>query len=298
MLALKNLNVLYLDSSSQKCKDISTMATITFTKSEQRTNKRLRLSQSFIQFQCQPPFYCTPKVPVPTATQVYDVKRKVKFKQNRIQPVPEKPECHVFQSHLSDQRVPEQTEIDGERSQAQYLRVNPELSGESSLALSITASSLSSCSRRGMSDFVILHTDDDLEAAGSFMEHLQRDIGIPDLTVDLLSNIDAGKPGMQSLATLHDNYRYILTYVTKNLESDKYCRYLDEIVLTLGLREANGKEERVVPVLTRRGYCNIIELSILGGLQYFNFRSNSTLMSESYVNCVKNLVKTGRAKFP
>jgi hypothetical protein len=149
-----------------------------------------------------------------------------------------------------------------------------------------------------MSDFVILHTDDDLEAAGCFMEHLQRDIGIPDLTVDLLSNIDAGKPGMQSLATLHDNYRYILTYVTKNLESDKYCRYLDEIVLTLGLREANGKEERVVPVLTRKGYCNIIELSILGGLQYFNFRSSSTLMSDSYVNCVKNLVKTGRAKFP
>jgi hypothetical protein len=95
-----------------------------------------------------PPFYCTPKVPVPTATQVYDVKRKVKYKQNRIQPVPEKPECHEFQSHLSDQRVPEQTEIDGERSQAQYLRVNPELSGESSLASSITASSLSSCSRR------------------------------------------------------------------------------------------------------------------------------------------------------
>ena len=149
-----------------------------------------------------------------------------------------------------------------------------------------------------MSDFVILHTDDDLEAAGNFMDHLLKDIGIPDLTVDLLSNIDAGKPGMQSLGTLHDNYRYILTFVTKNLESDKYCRYLDEILLTLGLREANGKEDRVVPVLTQNGYCTIIELSVLGGLQYFRFHLRSSLMKESYINSVKNLVKAGRKKFP
>lgn len=150
----------------------------------------------------------------------------------------------------------------------------------------------------GRFDFVILHTDADLEAVHGFRDHLLSDLEIQDLTVDLFSNIDAGKSDCASLSTLHDTYRYILTYVTDNLESDRYCRFLQEIIITFGLREANGKEDRVVPVFTANNGCSILELSVIKGLQYFRFHSEKRVMRKMYLDCVKRLVQTGRTRFP
>ncbi|XP_053408402.1 uncharacterized protein LOC123559714 [Mercenaria mercenaria] len=240
----------------------------------------------------QPPFI-VPKFPVPQTRAVRtenSTPQKGKFQRNRIQPVDKVPES-AFQTEsldVSNNRETSDVQIDGEQSL--NTKLPPSYGTE--------ASSLPPCSRGGMSDIVILHTDADMEKAFDYMAHLLQDVGIKDLTVDLLSSINVGKPGMQSLATLHENYRHILTYVTDNLVSNKYCRFLQEIILTFGLKEGNGKEDRVVPVFTKNERCKILELSILPGLQYFKFHSRNTFISDSYLNTVRKLVHVGRENFP
>ncbi|XP_053408398.1 uncharacterized protein LOC128559816 [Mercenaria mercenaria] len=225
----------------------------------------------------------------------YSTPQKGKFQRNRIQPVNKVPE-NAFQTEsldVSNNLETSDVRIDGEQSlttESLTTKLPPNYSTE--------ASSLPPCSRGGMSDFVILHTDADMEEACAFMNHLKNDTGIEHLTVELLSSINVGKPGMQSLAALHENYRYILTYVTDNLASDKYCRFLQEILLTFGLKKANGQEDRVVPVFTKNECCNILEISVLHGLQYFQFHSLNSLISDLCLNSVRKLVREGREKFP
>ncbi|XP_045207685.2 uncharacterized protein LOC123559713 isoform X2 [Mercenaria mercenaria] len=256
------------------------------------TSKQLP-SHTLRTFSAQPPFI-VPKFPVPQTRAVptgHSTPQKGKFQRNRIQPVDKVPHSNAFQTEclaVSNSLETSDVRIDGEQS----------LTTKLPPSYGTAASSLPPCSRGGMSDFVILHTDADMEEACAFMTHLVNDTGIEDLTVDLFSNIDAGKPGMQSLGKLHEKYRYILTYVTDNLASDKYCRFLQEIILTFGLQEANGKEDRVVPVFTKNERCKILEISIIRGLQYFRFRPLNTFLSNLYLKSVRNLVQDGRTKFP
>ncbi|XP_053408409.1 uncharacterized protein LOC128545978 isoform X2 [Mercenaria mercenaria] len=240
------------------------------------------------------PAFVVPKLPIAPTRAVHTAHstlQKRKIQHNRIQPVDKVPESNAFQTKclaVSNNLETSDVRIDGEQS----------LSTKLPFSYGTAASSLPPCSREDMSDFVILHTDADMEEACAFMTHLVNDTGIENLTVDMFSNIDAGKPGMQSLGKLHEKYRYILTYVTDNLASDKYCRFLQEILLTFGLQEANGKEDRVVPVFTKNERCKILEISVIRGLQYFKFHSLNRFISDLYLKSVRNLVQDGRAKFP
>jgi hypothetical protein len=149
-----------------------------------------------------------------------------------------------------------------------------------------------------MSDFVMLHTDADLLEACAYLDHLQEHSGFPDLTMDLFSNTDFGKSDINSLASLHHKYRYILIYVTQNLTNDSYCRFLQEILLKIGLKQGSWKKDRVIPVFTQTGGCDIPELDVLIGLKYFWFLSPNKTVKGLYVNSVQKLIQTGRAKFP
>lgn len=149
-----------------------------------------------------------------------------------------------------------------------------------------------------MQDFVILHTESDLESVVSFKENLFNDAADDMITVDLFCEIDVEKTQMQSIATLHDRYRYILIFVTDNLVDDHNCRFLNEILITLGLCDGNGKKDRVVPVFTKPGNCKIIELSIIGGLQYHRRTSENGTLHAHYLRSVKNLIQCARRKFP
>jgi uncharacterized protein YutE (UPF0331/DUF86 family) len=84
--------------------------------------------------------------------------------------------------------------------------------------------------------------------------------------------------------------------VTEHLVSDRHKRFLTEILLTFGLREKNGKEDRVVPVWTRNDSKNkILELSIIRGIDYHAFlTSKSNVRRKNYKDCVKKLVDKGR----
>ncbi|XP_053389819.1 uncharacterized protein LOC128552781 [Mercenaria mercenaria] len=145
-------------------------------------------------------------------------------------------------------------------------------------------------------DFILLNAEADQEEAEQCRDHLKTDIGIPDLTIDLFCEIDSGQTAMMSLETLHDRYNNILILGTKNLEGDKYSRFLNENLLTTGLQDANGKEDRVIPVWTSKD-CKgkITEFRIIKGFEYYSFLSDkSSTRATCYIQCVKNTVKEGR----
>ena len=155
-----------------------------------------------------------------------------------------------------------------------------------------------------MRDIVILHTEADTEEAQKTRDHLFNDIGgrnsiIPNFTVDLFSEIDGGRTAMRSLEQLHDKYIYILILGTQNLADDNFSMFLNENILTKGLKEAKGKEDRVLPIWVTEDCINkIMELSIIKGFKYYTFLANKeSRAADQYVQFVRKTVLEGRKKF-
>lgn len=145
-------------------------------------------------------------------------------------------------------------------------------------------------------DFVVLHADEDTEIAEMYIEHLEKDLGLENLIVHKLSDVDVEKTEMCCIGTLHNRYNFILTLVTQNFSSDKHKRFLNEILLTCGLKEANGKEDRIVPVWMQQNSKTLVfEFISLKGLDFHMFQTTqSERLKTSYKKCVRRLIETGR----
>lgn len=166
--------------------------------------------------------------------------------------------------------------------------------------ISSTSSTLLCSSGNNRKDFVLLFSDGDQEEAQKYADHLKKELstrGIKDLSVDLFSDIDSGKTALKSSETLHDRYNYILILANANLANDKFARFLHENILTNGLREANGKEDRVIPVWTCSDCKSLItELICIKGFEYYKFVSDPTSpTAQAYMQCVLYAVQRGRS---
>lgn len=130
-----------------------------------------------------------------------------------------------------------------------------------------------------------------------FKEICRQDPGInPPMSIDKSNCIDAGKTEFDSLETLHDRYRYVLVFVTKNLEADAYKKFITVMVVTFGLKMGNGKKDRVIPVLTKRK-CEILCLDTITGFRYYSCK-NSEVLRQNYKTCLTNTVKKARQEIP
>jgi hypothetical protein len=104
---------------------------------------------------------------------------------------------------------------------------------------------------------------------------------------------------MRSLEKLHDKYIYILVLGTQNLAEDNFAMFLHENILTKGLKDGNGKEDRVIPIwVTNDCRYLIMEFSIIKGFEYYYFVSDPTSRcAKRYIEFVKRTVNQGRKKF-
>ncbi|XP_060573133.1 uncharacterized protein LOC132731049 [Ruditapes philippinarum] len=245
---------------------------------------------------------CTQPVSVIPKDQVQSETKKEnknnRGKGARIHPVKSDVKKSTFPTDLKNTEI---SENHGPNGNGPNFNTTPSYKSVSSY--SMAASSIQPKSQGHMKDFVIIHTKADSEGVQVFKKHLHNDFGISNLTVETFDNVGLGKSELRKAATLHDSFRYILIFVTDNLEDDWYTQFINEIVLIRGLKNEKGqknndeKRDRVVPVLTGCQYEDQV-LCCITSLRYFNFKSTKPSLREAYLNSVKSLFKMGRVKFP
>lgn len=146
-------------------------------------------------------------------------------------------------------------------------------------------------------DLILLYTDDDEEMAHEFRDHILRDISIKHLTFHLFSNIDCGQSELTTLNTIHDRYHSILALITPKLKLDKYQCFVQETLLTVGLKDGNGKENRMIPVWTVPDKTIITAFITLKGIDYYKFKNSAyPAIKHGYREMVKNLIMKGRSR--
>lgn len=120
----------------------------------------------------------------------------------------------------------------------------------------------------------------------------------PKVSVKSFNFVQPGKGIATSLASLHTDFNFILLFVTKSFEEEKYNSFLAEAVITDGLlsRKDEGKEDRVIPVwnIPRVSSKNLF-IKILHGFNYTNCVGRDDRLRADYVDLVRKTVKDGRA---
>ncbi|KAK3585592.1 hypothetical protein CHS0354_036778 [Potamilus streckersoni] len=146
-------------------------------------------------------------------------------------------------------------------------------------------------------DALIIHTDNDREAAIHFRRHLQHDIGLSDVRAIIYEEFHSTMSEMRALESVFDRCRYIFIYVTENFTRDDVMRYFEEIILTDSLYDKK-KNYRIIPVWSTKIRVRIIELNPLAGIKYWRFLEGERNINDLYVTQIRRVILDGREKYP
>ena len=150
---------------------------------------------------------------------------------------------------------------------------------------------------RDIADAVVLHADDDREAAKEFIANMEREFPDLNLNITIYETLTPGKYLLGSAANLYDNCRFLFVFVTQNFVNADLPRFLNEISLieTITFQEKNN---RLIPVSTdNNGY--LPELAPLIPLNYKRYlQAKSEQKSDSsFLRSFKMLITDGRKKY-
>ncbi|KAL3881540.1 hypothetical protein ACJMK2_027972 [Sinanodonta woodiana] len=147
-------------------------------------------------------------------------------------------------------------------------------------------------------DALIIHTENDRQAAIEFQKHLRRDIGVPDIRTAIYEEFHNGVMSeMRSLETVFDRCRFIFVYVSQSLTEDDTMRFFEEMILTDSFSD-KWKKFRIIPVWSTKEKVRIIELNPLPGIKYWRFLDGEKDNNSIYVTSVRNMILNGRVNIP
>ncbi|KAK3585593.1 hypothetical protein CHS0354_036779 [Potamilus streckersoni] len=143
-------------------------------------------------------------------------------------------------------------------------------------------------------DALIIHTENDRQAAIEFQNHLRHDIGVQDVRSVIYEEFHNGVMSeMRALETVFDRCRFIFVYVSQSFTEDDAMRYFEEMILTDSFYD-DWKKFRIIPIWPTRERVRIIELNPLPGIKYWRFLEGEKDVNSIYVTCVRNLILKGR----
>ena len=144
---------------------------------------------------------------------------------------------------------------------------------------------------------MILHAQDDYRKAVEYKRHLESTLGEA-ANVLLFEEFDLSvQSEFRTIEGIFGKCRFVFVYVTNNLKEDELRLFQGEMCLTDSLLNEE-KKWRVVPIWpemdARKTSSAPLMLTVLRGLNYWQFNLGAPENDCPYVSSLKKLIKRGR----